>query len=130
MYSDNTILPYGKYKFMRLCHLPSDYLLRVYSNPCQHDRELHAYIAAHLEKIRAEVGCKIPYKAFKKVCEKRAFSCERSARSALKTVHHHSKEQKKPVRCYKCIECEAWHLTSMPYGNWKRTQSGFRNARV
>ena len=50
------------------------------------------------------------------MCDKVAFRCEKSARSALRKCRHNRRRNpaRKECRIYWCSHCHAYHLTSNP----------------
>lgn len=112
MYTDDSILTFGKYKFTKLCRVPADYLLKFVvetSIP-----ELHEYVVNNLERIvqRSEGIIEPPPLTFP--CEKAAYINEKIAKIVLNRIKAIQQDYKKPVRVYECDRCGMWHLTSVP----------------
>lgn len=114
MYTDSTILSFGKYKFHKLGNIPPSYLLNIYNNKSFKDGDLLQYIEANLEKIQnmkeGRVEQVLSNSFF--VCEKLTFATEKIAKQALKDIKNTPQKHKKPIRVYECDKCGGWHLTS------------------
>jgi hypothetical protein len=55
-WTDNTIMPWGKHKGMKLKDVPASYLLWCYGQPWMKDGwpQLYAYLKAHEDQLMAE----------------------------------------------------------------------------
>ena len=127
MYTDDTILTWGKHKITKLCRVPADYLLRLYNNNNHPDKELIKYIGDNMEKIIArkegklespplDLDFKFAGKRVEVVCPdtgKIIFFSEKEAKKELGRIKNTKHEHKKPIRTYECIKCGGWHLTSL-----------------
>ncbi|MGZ4056367.1 MAG: hypothetical protein ACXVDZ_18260 [Bacteroidia bacterium] len=120
MYTDETLLTFGKHKFVRLCRVPADYLLNIYKDKNCQDKELLLYIENNLNKIKARQEGKIVVPELKKVCEKITYISEKDAKHEIKKIREKEQEHKKPVRSYGCEKCGGWHLTSIPFEEWEK----------
>lgn len=131
MFTDDTLLTFGKYKFVRLCRVPPEYLLNLYENRSQSAREvlltasqqqgkeLMDYIVANLEKIQARQRGEIEAPELELVCEKVQYPTQKAAKAELKRIAAREQQHRKPTRTYECGKCGAWHLTSMPMERWE-----------
>lgn len=55
MMTDNSLMPFGKYKGQKMANVPSDYLLWIFeNNKCT--PEVAKYIAENLDVIKAEIN--------------------------------------------------------------------------
>lgn len=118
IYTDNTVMLYGRYKYIRLGNWPPGYLLKLYENEKHVDKPLKKYISDNLEAIKNRLHSNEPL--FKQICEKIAYPNEAEAKFALKTITQTEQEHKKPVRAYECPKCNQWHLTSTAHHNLKK----------
>src|SRR6266446_6062772 len=109
MYSDNSVLTFGRYKHTRLCRVPSDYLLSIYQSGKCADDELKIFIKQNFQRINA---CKKgePMTAIATVCEKFAYANEKIAKAKLREIEAVKQKHCKPVRAYQCEKCNGWHL--------------------
>lgn len=132
MFTDDTLLTFGKYKFVRLCRVPPEYLLAIHKNktalsrevmleiPSATGKELLEYIEANLERIQARQRGEIDAPEIELTCEKLPFPNEKAAKAEIRRIQAREQEnQKKPVRAYECEKCSAWHLTSITIEVWK-----------
>ncbi len=121
MFTDDSLITFGQYKFTKLCRVPAEYLLELFAKKnYKKNKELLEYIEANLEKIKARKEGKIISPEFKYPCEKQIFASEKSAKEEINRIHGLNQENKKPVRVYECEKCGAWHLTSIPYERWEK----------
>jgi hypothetical protein len=58
MYTDNTLLTWGDYQFIKLRHLPADFLIFLYERKCT-DQNLLMYIKENIDKLKARRDGKI-----------------------------------------------------------------------
>ena len=119
MYTDDTLLTFGKYKFTKLCRVPADYLYALYKNKSYYNDELKEYIINNLENIilRMEGILQSPPLDFP--CEKISYSKEKDAKQVLQKINVLEQVHKKPIRTYECEKCGQWHLTSLSLEEWK-----------
>jgi len=117
MYTDDTILSFGKYKFTRLCRVPPDYLLKFSIDKSHTD--LHQYVVNNLEKIIMRMEGIVETPPFNFPCNKFFYACEKDAKQVLKKIIETDQEHKKPIRSYECEKCGGWHLTSKPLEEYK-----------
>lgn len=55
MKTDNSLMPFGKYKGEKMANVPSDYLLWIFeNNKCT--QEVAKYIAENLDVIKSEIN--------------------------------------------------------------------------
>jgi uncharacterized protein (DUF3820 family) len=55
MMTDNSLMPFGKYKGEKMANVPSDYLLWIFeNNKCT--QEVAKYIAENLDVIKSEIN--------------------------------------------------------------------------
>ncbi len=141
MYTDDTILTFGKYKFIKLCRVPADYLLAFHKqynpNHKKANKELFEYIENNLEKIKArqegkiispplEIGYKTTGRFVQLVCKdsnKIIFPSEKDAKHEIRRIQNLEQENKKPVRAYECEKCGGWHLTSISFERWEKLKN-------
>lgn len=55
-----------------------------------------------------------------KICKKRRYDTREVALVVLKYIRATSKRDKKPVKCYHCIKCSGWHLSSMNSNDYNK----------
>lgn len=126
MYSEDSILRYGKYRSYRLAEVPASYLQAVYLSRSWPDPDLYAYVESHAEQIgvstivedqkrKKQPGPASPRR--KKFCDKVAYPTEQWARQALDAMNVRSRRFR--MRCYYCDQCNLWHLTSMSLEVWQ-----------
>jgi len=120
MYNDNTILTVGKYKFIALCRVPADFLLRMYTNKGYYNAELKEYIESNIEKIILRNEGLIITPPLDFPCEKLFYANRKIAKGVLRKIASMKQEHKKPIRVYECEKCGGWHLTSMPLEEWQK----------
>lgn len=113
-YEDNTILTFGKYKFLRLVNIPPSHLLKIYKNKSCRDKELIKYIEDNLEKLIYRESTGTHHIIIEGVCEKITYPNEKEAKFKLAFITSVNQSHKKPTRAYECDKCGGWHLTSMP----------------
>ena len=119
-YDDNTILTFGKYKFTKLCRVPPDYLLSIYKDKnCPH-KELVDYVHENIGRIMQRKRGEVPTPKLTMICDKIPYPTEKAAKFEINRIKVLEQENKKPVRCYECDKCSAWHLTSIPHEEWKK----------
>lgn len=126
MYTDETVLNYGKYKGKMIKDVPKDYLVNVHITGGDEHAELKEYIEANLDKLPGLTMLSW----FKKkrdvmvtfICNKRTFPTKKTAMDSI--IKPTSKNQKKaPIRAYECPKCSGWHLTSMPIELFKEIKN-------
>ena len=54
IFTDDTIMPTGKYKGEKLANVPADYLIYIYDNGCW-DGDLKRYILDNMDALKQEV---------------------------------------------------------------------------
>jgi hypothetical protein len=118
MYTDNTPLPFGKYKYVSLCRVPPDYLLNIYQDKTIR-KELLEYIENNMERIIMRKEGIIETPSLELVCDKISYYNEKLAKQVLNRIHKYEHDYKVPVRAYECPKCSQWHLTSMPLEEYK-----------
>lgn len=119
-YNDNTVLLSGAYKKFKLCDIPANYFLRIYTYPktCG-DLNLIKYIKNNIDKLEAE-NQHNHIKHENSICRKYPYPSKSAARMALRDIRKAPGKNTKPVRSYECPKCNFWHLTSMPIEVWKK----------
>jgi uncharacterized protein (DUF3820 family) len=135
MYSDTSILTFGKYKFKKLRDIPASYLIKLYNDKGINKPELREYIERNIERLKSEAGYGIDViKVIKKpevkkpeiikiptfVCDKVTFATEKIAKSRLREINNARGNNKKPIRAYECEKCGGWHHTSIPLDVFKK----------
>lgn len=118
MYTDNSYLTKGKYKFHCLRQVPALYLINIYTSKNQTDPNLYAYVEANLDRIKARLNEPEKMKPVPDRCNKIGFHSEKLAKEELNRIKQEEQEHKKPIRVYECSRCGGWHLTSIPYEKW------------
>lgn len=126
VYTDDTILTWGKYKFTRLKNIPASWLVSKHNNNGIHDRVLVQWVADNLERLKERAEQEIGKKFHKviappPVCDKYQYASEEQAKKHLREIHNKGKNSEGhvlPIRAYKCNECPFWHLTSKEFGNF------------
>ena len=125
-YTDDTILTFGEYKFVRLSRVPAKYLLDIYDKKNYPNKALKLYSEQNLETIQSRHESMIETPEIKRVCKKLVFPSEKDAKNALRGVRERAEKEKQkhtiPVRTYECAFCGGWHLTSKPYEEWKNNK--------
>jgi len=53
-YDENTVLTYGRFKYVPIKRVNPEYLIRIYENGNRHDPALFAYIEKNIYEIRAK----------------------------------------------------------------------------
>lgn len=119
-YNDNSLMMFGKYKFVALSRVPATYLLRLYANRNHPDKKLLKYIGDNILDIRSRL-----YRGERKekvnfTCDKFIYLTESEAKIALNSMDRHGEDAKIPVRAYECDKCTGWHLTSIPLHEYKK----------
>lgn len=121
MYTDDTILTWGRYKFTALKRIPASWLLSKHKSKGIHDMVLVEWVADNFERLKereerekkGEKPEELPLP-----CTKNTYSSEEQAKKHLKEIRRYaeSHEQKNhiPVRAYPCPFCKGWHLSSRP----------------
>jgi uncharacterized protein (DUF3820 family) len=136
MYTDTSILTFGKYRFKKLRDIPASYLINIYNDKGINKPELREYIERNIDRLKAEAGgmdiiqgIKIKKPEVKKpevikiatfVCDKVTFATEKIAKSRLREINNARGNNKKPVRAYECEICGGWHHTSIPFEKFKK----------
>jgi len=110
MYTDNTILTKGKYKFTKLCRVPPQYLIDVFNHGDKSDPELYDYIKENSIQILLRLNGQVKTPKFI-TCQKITFPTQKDAKKELRRIAE-TKSKIKPQREYECMKCGGWHLTS------------------
>ena len=114
MYTDETILTKGKFKFTALCRVPPTYLLQIYKKKNKSNPELYEYVVNNLPLIEGRLNGTIEIPEFSLECKKIVYNSEKVAKIELSRIRNLTQHHKKPVRVYACSNCGGYHLTSMP----------------
>ena len=114
MYTDDTILTKGKYKFTALCRVPPEYLLNLHAKKNKANPELYEYIEKNLSRIKARAIGTLEIPELHIVCKKIVYSTENAAKAELKRIGDMKNDHKIPIRSYFCEVCGGFHLTSKP----------------
>jgi len=54
--TDESLMPFGKYKGYAMVNIPADYLLWLYENATQLRSDMKTYLEDNIDVIRAEVN--------------------------------------------------------------------------
>ncbi|MDI9882416.1 hypothetical protein [Flectobacillus longus] len=129
MYTDQTLLTFGKYKFTQLCRVPPEYLLRIHQAKSYFNAELKEYIINNLERIiqRRDGIILTPIVYFP--CKKVIYISKKEANRFLESIKYIGQNHKKPVRAYECDKCGYWHITSRENFDSKLKDQGKASAR-
>lgn len=124
-YTDDTVLLWGEYKFMRVSRIPPHYLLSL-SKGNTHDKLLLAYVENNRTTLEAIARGETPAPKVSLPCKKRLFVSQKEAKDDLKRIRKlpHNKH-KKPKREYECTRCGGWHHTSLSLEEWQRKARSF-----
>ncbi len=120
MYTDDTILTWGKHKFTSLKNIPASWLLSKHKCTGCADKELIQYIADNYGRLREreeqEKGVMFIKIAGKPpICDKYQYRDEDQAKKHLREIRRKGPQSSRhilPVRAYPCPICNFWHLTS------------------
>jgi uncharacterized protein (DUF3820 family) len=116
MYTDETVLDYGKYKGKKLKDIPRQYFVNTYRSGGDDHAALKEYIEVNKDKFPALTILFLKNSAAPPVtfiCNKRTYPTKRAAMDSI--VKPTSAPKKPvPIRAYECPECSGWHLTSKP----------------
>lgn len=122
MYTEDTVLDYGKYKGKKIKDIPKDYMVNVHITGGEEHAELKKYIEAnlykypgltHLSWFNKKSDVMVQFK-----CTKRTFPTKKSAMdSIVKPISMPKKPI--PIRAYECEICSGWHLTSKEHTRFK-----------
>jgi hypothetical protein len=120
MFTDETILTFGKYKFTKLGKVPAEFLIRQFDNKQFFGNlEFKEYLELNIERIRTkqtELHTEIIEQ--ENICDKFVYASEKIAKQSLRDINQVQQKHKKPVRAYECDKCGGWHLTSKT--EWKQ----------
>jgi hypothetical protein len=120
MYTDNTIVQYGIYRYARLGQVGADILLQLYNVRQYPNPSFKEYIERNLAKLQQCVSGETNSTSHTVVaCKKVPYATQKIAKFELKRIRETIQEHSKPIRTYECDICSAWHLTSIPYDAWK-----------
>ncbi len=116
MYTDDSILTWGKWKYTALKRISPDWLLGIRKNlqSC-HDRELLQYIEGNVEKIQDRKMGVLETDEMENVCRKTLYHTQQAAKKAIGKIrakHSINSGHIVPSRAYECEKCGYWHLTS------------------
>lgn len=114
MYSDDTLMPFGKYELHPLKHIPNSYLINLWVSNGKSIKERDEALYEWMEKKIAPLTIKPPKEPLVTfICSKETYATEADARFRLKTIRNrNTKSSKIPIRIYECPNCSGWHLTS------------------
>jgi len=114
MYTDDTILTKGKYKFTVLCRVPPEYLLNLYAKKNKSNLELYEYVERNLSLIEARANGAVVIPELDITCQKIVYFSEKAAKAELKRIREMKNDHTIPIRSYQCEVCGGYHLTSKP----------------
>lgn len=122
MLNDNSLIPFGRYKFTAICRVPVDYLLKQGENKGKDPFyvELREYINENSEKLIARKLGVIETPKFEYPCKKISYASEKIAKEVLNNIKVIEQSHKKPCRAYECEICSGWHLTSKTLEDYKQ----------
>lgn len=116
MYSFDTIIDKGRYKFYRLGDIPATYFMTIWENQKGGgEPNMKEFITTNLNLIKERKNLMLSPKLGKKfICTKRYFPTKQDAKNSLSKIREVNQTEDRPVRAYECEYCSGWHLTSMP----------------
>ena len=132
MYTDDTILLFGEFKFFKLCRVPANYLLNMFKDNRCPNREIREYIKENFEKLVMRSKGLIEDPPLIIPCTKHVYATQKIAKAELKRIRESKGDHKKPIRTYECPSCSGWHLTSWTWEEWKEEEErgkGLKNSR-
>lgn len=114
MYTEDAVMPFGKYEMWPLKHVPNSYLINLWVSNNKSIKERDEKLYAWMEQNIAPLTIKPPKEQFVPfICKKETYATEADARFRLKTIRsRNTKSSKIPIRIYECPDCSGWHLTS------------------
>lgn len=121
MYTDETVLGYGKHKEKMLKDIPREYFINIYKSGGGEHTALKQYILFNKEKfpelaiffLRSQDAPPVTF-----ICNKRTYPTKKAAMDSI--VKPISKPKRPiPIRAYECPECSGWHLTSKEFDKFK-----------
>ncbi|WPU99056.1 hypothetical protein SNE26_23880 [Mucilaginibacter sp. cycad4] len=112
MYTDQTILSKGKYRFTALCRVPPAYLLNILQKKNKSDFELYEYVERNLSAIESRQNGSAQSPELILECSKVVYHSEKAAKAALQKIRNDDHDHIKPIRAYECQLCGGYHLTS------------------
>ena len=121
MYSDDTILTKGKYKFTAIGRVPAAYLINIYNKKNKSDAELYAYVEKNLQSIENRLVTGQVSLPLSLPCKKVAFFSEKAAKEALSDISNSNDDHVIPIRSYHCEICGGFHLTSWSIEDYKKS---------
>lgn len=117
MYTEETVLTYGRYTGKMIKDVPVDYLINVFKTGGDEHAALKEYMEANADKypgltligwFKSKRNVMVDFK-----CIKRTFPTKKTAMDSI--ANPKSKQKgKRPIRAYECPVCSGWHLTSKP----------------
>lgn len=119
MYTDDSIMPNGKYKAWRLKDIPVKYFTTIWDNGGGGNPLLGEYIKNNLDRFRltGKYSLEPPSAPITFSCKKRTYATKKIALENI--IKPKSKQIKKaPIRAYECKKCSGWHLTSKEYDEY------------
>jgi hypothetical protein len=124
MYTDNTILTKGKYKFTKLCRVPPKYLIDLFNHGDKTDPELYEYVKENSIQILLRLNGQIKTPKFI-TCQKITFPNEKDAKKEIRRIAE-TQSKLKPQRAYQCEKCGGYHLTSKTVEEFTETKEQFK----
>lgn len=116
--NDDTLFPYGEYRFTRMSKVPADYLLKLSGKKANLSKPFIKYIKDNLHIIQSKVETN-EIETVSLICKKILYINEKIAKIALSRIKEIEQGHKKPIRAYECEVCGGWHLTSIPLDVFK-----------
>ena len=118
MYTDNTPISWGKYKFTALRRIPAKWLLGKHKSTGIHDQELVQWVADNFDRLKEreeiEKSAGFP-EQITNPCTKYQYSSQEQAEKHLRQIISKGQQYNNhvlPSRAYKCDKCPFYHLTS------------------
>lgn len=116
----DSLMDYGKYKFMKLRNIPASYLVELKRSGCIKYESLGKFIDDNINEL-TELGDKprSEYVLEFAVCDKYRYVSEDEAKKHLRQISRYREQReylknKIPTRAYQCHICGFYHLTSQP----------------
>lgn len=110
-YTPNTLVVWGKHRLKRLGNVTHWPYLENFAQS-EKDEKLKSYIAKYKN---AKTKTRPPII----ICTKKQFISKKLANEEAARLRSKDDDRHKPIRSYECPKCNAWHLTSISYSDYK-----------